>query len=292
MTTRGTNLLGVPNEPENRLTVHLDTSVQIEQQKGEVKAGRVRRALSKYVFSSTSTYARKEFKRAWLKDLALIYRLCDGCKSISELYEKVRKSTTHPAVRRRRERCLEAMHAFLSTLDAEGVTLAGAVPMIQAHLGEAILGGYTKWDRSVTHQYDGTGCIRSAERPIRASNGAIDVTVRECTPKRVQCRVHHFFQKNARYFQKIADGVTSESSSELQSTKRAIDAAVKDPVSLCDSHNCSAMSDALIAVDGIAADHFAANNDKDWLPISQALGKPLVNPVRVIIGADQHSRPK
>ena len=39
------------------------------------------------------------------------------------------------------------------------------------------------------------------------------------------------------------------------------------------------MSDALIAVDGLGMDEFAANNPKEWITIAAALGKPLINPV-------------
>src|SRR5260221_7553476 len=109
---------------EGRRTVHIDTSLLIEQQKVESKAAPVLAAIAGYVFSSTSTYARKEFKRAWLKDLGLIYKLCDGCQTIADLYDKVRQSTNHPAAKRRRERCLDAIYAFLSTLDPNKTSLS------------------------------------------------------------------------------------------------------------------------------------------------------------------------
>ncbi len=259
--------------------VHIDTSLQIELQKSHNNANPVRAALSKYVFSSTSTYARKEFKRGWLQDLALIYKLCDRCKSVPELYDQVQSATNHPMAQRRRSRCLDAIFAFLSTLDSQKTTLEVALTRLRAHLGEAILGAYVKWDRTVTHQYDGTGCARSSERPSRASNGAIDVTVRECKQNKIQCSVHSFFDRNRDSFQKISDSVSPDSSKELQDTKRIIASAMQNSTVLCDSGKCSGMSEALIAVDGLQSSHFAANNDKEWVTISNALGKPLINPV-------------
>src|SRR5438270_5330517 len=82
-------------------TVHLDTSLQIEQQKVEAKAKRVQDYLAGYIFTSTSSYARKEFKRAWLQDLNLIYKATRDAKQIGDVYSSLQRSLWHPAVHRR-----------------------------------------------------------------------------------------------------------------------------------------------------------------------------------------------
>ncbi len=262
------------------LTVHIDTSLQIEQQKAEVKAGPVRRALSQYKFTSTSSYARKEFKRAWLKDLGLCYKATRDAKQIGDVFENIRKSTYHAAAKRRLDRCISAANAFLSANPSLPSDVA--VIRLRSHLGESILGGFTKWGRSVTHEYDGTRCFRATERPTRASDGSIDVSVRQCKPSRIQCSVHEFFRQHEAVFSRIKAEIQSAESSaseELKGTAMMIDKAIRDSEILCDDKNCSSMSDAIIAVDGLNSSHFAANNDKEWRTLARVLGKTLVNPV-------------
>jgi hypothetical protein len=259
--------------------VHIDTSLQIEQQKVVGRSLPVQQALSKYVFSSTSSYARKEFKKAWLQDLALVYKLTRNAAQIGDVYTAIDKSTW--ARRRRLSRCLEAVDAFLSKHPT--MALDVAVKRLRAHLGEAIMCAFLKWERSVTHEYKGTGCIRALERPSRATDGTIDVTVRECRRTKVQCSVHKFFREHEDAFDKIETEIVkcgADISQELKKTAETIREARRNAEYLCDSKNCGAMSDALIAVDGIATDHFAANNDKEWRTLAVALGKPLINPVK------------
>jgi hypothetical protein len=260
--------------------VHIDTSLQIEQQKVPAQADRVRVALAKYAFRSTSSYARKEFKRAWLMDMNLIYKVSNGCKNIAEVYTKIHSSLWNPHAKRRLQRCLDAIRTFFNDLPG-GTPTSVQVIRLRTHLAEAILTGFIAWERSVTHEFDGTRCIRAKERPARAANGAIDVVVRECRPTKIQCAVHTFFSEHQDDFRKIQLSIHRETapSTELQRTASVIEAANKNPTILCDSKKCSAMSDALIAVDGIKMDHFAANNPREWKTISAALNKPLINPV-------------
>ncbi len=72
----------------------------------------------------------------------------------------------------------------------------------------------------------------------------------------------------------------SNVSDELKRTKEIIEEAQKNPRHLCDDHICTKLGDALIAIDGLDMDYFAANNDKEWVLLSNVLGKHLVNPVR------------
>jgi len=83
------------------LRVHVDTSLQIEQQKVQAQSEPVRRALAAYSFISTSTYALKEFKRAWLQDLNLIYSKSRDCKQIGDVYTAIQRALWHPMAKRR-----------------------------------------------------------------------------------------------------------------------------------------------------------------------------------------------
>src|SRR3954466_3405084 len=135
-----------PKEEVAGSSVHIDTSLQIEQQKIEAKAKPVRVALRAYAIRSTSSYARKEFKRAWLQDLHLIYVKAEGCGTITAVYDAIYTSTWHPQAKRRLARCLDAISAVLSP--HPNLTLAAAVPRLRAHVAEAILGAYEAWARS------------------------------------------------------------------------------------------------------------------------------------------------
>jgi hypothetical protein len=175
---------------------------------------------------------------------------------------------------------MDGINALLS--QHTSLPLDIAVVRLRSHLAEMILGAYQKWERSVTHEHNGTKCIRATERPTRALDETIDVTVRDCRPTRIQCSVHDFFQEHRGDFAKIeqaVDALGDHASFELRKTAATIRSASKDPKHLCDNKNCRQMSDAIIAVDGIAMDHFAANNPKEWKTLASALGKPLMNPV-------------
>lgn len=262
-------------------TVHLDTSLVIEQQKSEKLARPVRKAMERYKFRATSTYAKKEFKRAWLQDLALIYRLAQDCQRIEDLHERIEKSLWHTGAKRRRSRCIEAICSFLSRQPGT-IPLNQVMPRLRVHLVEGIFSGFLAFDRCVSHLYDGTGCVRAREKPIRAANGSLDVRVRDCQVNSIKCTVHSFFSSNREFFLRIEGAIRAAGegvSGELKNTAKTIRLAVADSRQLCDNKNCTAMSDALIAVDGMPMDHFAANNPREWTILAAALGKPLVNPV-------------
>ena len=93
--------------------------------------------------------------------------------------------------------------------------------------------------------------------------------------------MHKFFSVNVRSFAAIAEAIDNSEmpSSELRRIAQTIRAASKDSKHLCDDKNCTGMADALIAVDGIKMNDFAANNPREWTTIAAALNKPLVNPV-------------
>ena len=65
----------VPSEGRDA-AIHLDTTVMLEQFKAEPRPSKVERNLEKFKFRSTSTYARHEYNRTWVRDMAL--PICKG----------------------------------------------------------------------------------------------------------------------------------------------------------------------------------------------------------------------
>jgi len=137
-------------------------------------------------------------------------------------------------------------------------------------------------ERSVDHEFDGTGCVRAKDREVRRQGENFDVAIPVCKPGKISCLIEDFFVNNQEAFLAIKAQIdsTDQASSELQNTSKFIDMAVDDPSVLCDSKVCSKISDAIIAVDGIRMDCFVANNPREWEIIAEALDKKLVNPVK------------
>lgn len=205
----------------------------------------------------------------------------EDCEGIGHLLEKIEKSLWKPEAKRRRSRCVTAVVAFLSKQKAEA-PIGVLLTRFRTHVVEAIFGGFLAFDRTVTHAFDGTSCVRAREKPLRAGDGSIDVRVRRCQRKSIQCTVHTFFDSHRKSFQSIKNAIDAEgekASRELRETAKTITEAERDSECLCDDSGCSSMSDALIAMDGINMQDFAANNPREWTVIASALGKPLINPV-------------
>ena len=70
-------------------TIHIDTSIQIERCKARRKAKIVEEQLKDYSFTSTSSYAKFEFKCAWLKDLGYLYAVSLEVNRVEELVGRV-----------------------------------------------------------------------------------------------------------------------------------------------------------------------------------------------------------
>jgi len=263
-------------------TVHIDTSIQIERCKGPKKAERVEESLRVFRFKSTSSYAKFEFKRAWLRDLAYLYHASETVTRLDEIIGYVNnRLDANPQARRRVSRCLEAIQSFLSRVPGD-TSYDAALSRMQSHLRQAILGAYTWWDSSVTHEFKGTGCARAEEQP-KLSGGKLDVAIPRCSRGEIKCAVHEFFAIHRESFTAIRSAIENrgtQASKELQKAIRIIDSAEKDSECLCDGSNCSGLGDILIAIGGLDMDCFAANNNADWTMLSEVLHKQLLNPVR------------
>lgn len=264
-------------------TIHIDTSLQIERCKEPKKARIVEQRLKDFGFTSTSSYAKFEFKCAWLRDLVYLYSASHKVRRVEQLIGYVNdRLNAHPVNRRRVNRCLEAIVAYLSRVPGE-LSYAAAFLRLRTHILEAIISAYPWWEQSTYHEYDGTGCVRANEQPKRRAGGFLDMSIPQCRVKNIKCTVHQFFEKNKELFIAIKFAIESlgkNASKELQKAKKIIENAEKKPENLCDDSNCRKLGDILIAIDGFDMDYFAANNDKEWELLSQVLGKELVNPVR------------
>ena len=177
-------------------TVHIDTSLQIERCKAPQKAHVVERALEPYRFKSTSTYAKLEFKRAWLRRLAYIYLACSDVTRVDELLDYVNdKLSSHPGHARRLTTCIQAIASYLSKIRGQLTTEAQLI-RFRSHVRKGIMGAYAWWDSSITHQYHGTECKRALEEPRQLPNGKIDVSIPRCRREKICCGIQKFFKEN------------------------------------------------------------------------------------------------
>jgi len=264
-------------------TVHLDTSLQIERCKAERKARPVISSLKSFRFLSTSTYAKLEFKRAWLQRLAYLYSLSERVRTTGELAGVLAdKLGSHPLHRRQLSTCLQAIEAFLPPTNGK-ISEAAQLTRMRAHLRGAVLNAYSWWEASVTHEYNGTGCIRASERPRMSGGGKLDVSIPKCHRNVVRCRILSFLQDNDDHLQAIKAEINrlgSNASEELRKAKAVLDAFEDDPEKVCQDDSCVRLGDILVAIDGVDIESFGANNDKEWVPLARALRKHLVNPLR------------
>lgn len=263
--------------------IHLDTSLQIERCKAERKAKPVVVFLKGFRFLSTSSYAKLEFKRAWLKRLAYLYSLSGEVGTVGELNGVLAdRLGSNPMHRRQLSTCLQAIEAFLKPSYGK-ISEAAQLARLRAHLRGAVLNAYSWWEASVTHEYNGTGCARASERPRISGGGKLDVSIPKCRPDTTRCRIHSFLRDNQEHLEAIKaeiDRLETTASDELKGAKAVLDVFENDPQSVCQGDVCVKLGDILVALDGISIESFAANNDKEWIPLARALRRHLLNPLR------------
>ncbi len=265
-------------------TVLVDTSLLIEQQKREKYARPVREALVEYRFKGISSYSKLEFKRAWLQRLSYIHSACgkNDARNVLDVQDWImRRLVGQPYQRRRLQTCFEQLSRFLE-VDSGRISEAAQLARLRAHCKRSVLAGAEAMRELATAELKGTGCVRADEPPRETPDGSLDVAIRRCHPKEIRCSMQRFFRDNLAAFDAIAAHIDQlvTPSAELSRMRDHIRKAQKSPVHLCSDKNCGKLADAIIAVDGQAMDVFAANNDAEWVDISSALGKTLVNPVR------------
>jgi len=263
-------------------TILVDTSLLIELQKADKKALPVREAVSHFRFKGASSYSKLEFKRAWVKEIAYIHERCrqPAVRLIADVVDQVQQRLSSPHQRRRVQTCLQAIAAFLEV--AKGALSDRAqLVRLRAFCKTRVLEAAIALREAITGEFKGTACVRAEEPPTEHSDGSLNVTIRHCSPDRIQCRVHTFFSKNEDHFAQLANEIDSNpgASQELKTMRDHIRLAQREAIHLCDDKHCSKLADSIIAVDGKNMDVFAANNDKEWITIAKTMTKPLVNPV-------------
>lgn len=262
----------------------VDTSLLIETQKATVESERVRSTLRQYPFKGASTYSMLEIKRAWAQRLGYLHSLCrrPDIQNVMDLIDKINILHSHPLNRRRVSTCLSAMSRFLRDDGPEIRTDRIGLIRLRAHFKNAVLSLREAIAEFVSGEFDGTECKRAAELPCERSDGTLDVSISRCRPNKIQCSVHHFFERHRRAFQALAAYVDDAkgASGELRTMRDHIRKAESDSAHLCDERHCCKLADMIIALDGRDMDAYAANNDREWEPIAKLMKKPLINPIR------------
>jgi hypothetical protein len=261
--------------------IHLDTSVQIERCKEPRLSQPVENLLKTYSFRSTSSYAKLEFKRSWIRDLAYLHEQCIQLKDWRLVQSKVTSAfSNNPQSGRRLNRCIQAINSFLATLPGN-LSLEAANARFLAWLQESIMGWWTWWSRSVHHEFNGTQCARAAEKPTQSQSGHINVVIQTCSPSKISCAVNTFFKDNYSKFDQIASHAESNDSisEELKKSARVIRLAQVDPNSLCNNTECAKVGDAIISIDSGSVGVLGAHNPREWTHLSLVLGRELVDPV-------------
>jgi hypothetical protein len=261
--------------------IHLDTTVMLEQFKAEPRPSKVERNLEKFKFRSTSTYARYEYNRTWVKDMAYLYARAGQVAGIHELYGEIGRSF-QGGQKNRMTRCLEILEKRLGEVP-QTVSLGDALLRLREHISLAILNSQAYWDRRVHHHFERTGCVRASIKPRREASGLIIFAVPHCKRSDIRCKINEFFISERQTFitvKSAIDRLGDKASDQCKQASVELAKAVSDPERLCEDKNCAQLGDVLIAVDSGKVTTLAANNDKDWIPIANALDKQLINPCR------------
>ncbi len=263
-------------------TVLVDTSLLIEQQKGEAHSSPVRRALERFTFRGISSYSKLEYKRAWLQRIGYLHTLSrkPGVDTVGKILDQINRLIPVGHQRRRIQTCLSVVSKYLD-MPCPSLSAKAQMVRLQGFLKHAVLAATEALRQMSTGEFRGTGCIRAEELPEEKTDGSLDITIRRCKPENIRCSVHEFFEDNRASFEKIKLAISNapNPSSELKRTMDHISLAQVTPTHLCDDRHCSKISDAIIAVDGKEMSVFAANNDAEWRLMASAMGKPLLNPM-------------
>jgi len=266
------------------LTVLIDTTLQIEQQKIEPRPEVIRKAVSGFTFRAASTYSRLEAKRSWIQRLAYIHTESKHVATIPQLLDRINsKLGSNLHHHRKLTTAVEAISACMAKLKGN-LSDKAQMERLRYVVVDAILSLNTWWDRSVHHEFDGSKCIRARERPtFDTRSETVKAGVARCLPSKIQCDIHNFAVQNMVYFDKVIDAVNNarheaEKSEELKAAAGVLAKAKEKPERLCDDNICRKVGDCLIAVDGIGMCHFASTNDREWIPLSKIFEKHHVNP--------------
>jgi hypothetical protein len=267
---------------ENQPTGHLDTSIQMERCKHSSKADPANSYVRSLKVSTTSTYARIEFFRAWVQRLAYLHAILMDAKDLGDVFRLLEDRLVDPRHQRQFKTSFQALTASMEVSESQSLSAKAALIRTRKHLQEMVMGWSAWWQNSVTSTYDGTACVRATVQPRVRSSGHLDVTVHQCRRDSIECCIDKFFVRYQDQFSAVVTEISriSESSKSLKEAAVEVAKAMNDPQHLCDDRVCRNIGDLIIAIDSGSVQLLVANNHRDWAPISRALQKNLVNPCR------------
>lgn len=262
------------SEPSVR-DLFLDTTAQFNRHSRDAHSKQeIEELLSSARITGSSTYARLEFKMSFLQDLAYLHGKLRTFRSIPDVLTHLAR--LHPAQGRKLRRTLNHLARFWQNIPGDDRARIDAVLL---SIEQQTFTIWNWFDQSVDYLADGTGCIRSTEAP-RLHRGHLEVILRRCSPDRIRCRIHKFFQENRDSFQGMASYIGSladdEKSAELRSLEQITAQASSDPTVLCDDRVCRKIGDALIGTDGKPFPEIVSSNVREFNVICSVLGKRLV----------------
>jgi hypothetical protein len=252
-------------------------------QKRANQANPVRAALRGYRFRGVSSYSLLEFKSAWLSRLGYIHSTCRkrAVRCILDVIQRIdAKLGAHPKRHRMMRTCLQQVMAFLDQ-DKGSVKSRAQLARLERHCKAAILGAEEAMRQMATGVFFGTKCARATETAKEKKNGSLDVAIPQCRPEKPCCSIGGFFRDNEAEFGALAQAIDGDeaASRELQAMRDQIRAAQADAAVLHERKCCSRIADAIIAIDGIGMQDYAAHNPREWRLIAHVFGKTLVDPV-------------
>ncbi len=265
-------------------TALIDTSLLVELQKERRYAAPVKQSLKHFRFKGISSFSLLEFKWVWPKRAVYLYSIArkESVTCVRDVMSEVEKKlANHPGSLRMMRTCYQLIMEFLERPGFSDVADFRTLKMFRAHCRRIALYAIYDLIEDATSVLRNTDCVRADEMPKETASGNLDLTITQCRPSDISCRLHEFFSDHLEDFLSVMDaGEKQDASPELAEIAKQIKLAKSDPERLCDDRNCRKIGDAIIAIDGIGMGTYVANNDKEWKPIARALGKTLINPVK------------
>lgn len=224
----------------------------------------------------TSSFAKLEFKRNWIADLAYLHALLRKSRSLAAVLLHIsRNLPLHHS--RKLTRVLDHIARFKAMVEASD-DVAGEVERMLGYIENAV---ECEWERLDLYDFvaDGTGCVRAREAPRTTPGGALDVTVPRCRRDRIHCTIHRHFEKHREAFGRLRERLRNLGDEGMTPQLRAflpvLDKADQEPEYLCDDKVCRKIGDALIASDcleGTPPPSLVSSNRSEYEVVCAALG--------------------
>jgi len=247
----------------------LDTSIQISRKSwDEEELKKINEMINNYIFPTTSSYVKLEFKQSHIQDLVYLHRNLVMEQSFAHIFLKIHKLNAHPGHKRKLSNMSEALAGFFTetkSFTSDGNLDKELAEKIVLYLEIVIEQIWDWFDNSVKYVSDFTGCIRAKEPPKKKTL-VYDATIKKCKSRKIYCKLNTFFKDREEDFKKILSQIRQLDDSkknkpeELNNIASVIEEGLKNPDKLCDRSLCQKLGDALIAVE---ASHFKELFTKD-----------------------------